>query len=101
MNGNTEMPTLTFGDNCTYDTLDSILNGNVNTGWTHNGVRYGWAVRVWLKQGVIVTALWGWTHYDYDREADYTSMLAWSEEDRDYNRKISVLTDDIRKVEVL
>jgi hypothetical protein len=100
VNGHTEMPTVTFGENCAYDVLDSILNSfSRNTSWKHEGVGYGWAARIWLKQGVIVTALWGSTSYvDGD---DQTTLLAWSEEARDYCNPITVATDDIRKVEIL
>jgi len=101
VNGHTEMPTLTFGGGCTYDTLDSILNGNTGTGWEHGGVSYGWAVRAWFKQGVIVTALWGWTHYNNEEDDDFTSLLAWDEVKQDYCNKLSVRTDDITRLEIL
>lgn len=98
MNGNTAMPTLQFGPDCTYDVLDSILNGNKDTGWTHGGVRYGWAVRIWLGNAII-TALWGWTHYDYDLETDVTKVLAWSE--GDYCKPLEITTDMITRLEIL
>lgn len=101
MNGHTEMPLLTFGEDCDYDTLDSILNGNSDTAWKHHGVIYGWAVRIWLKQGVIITALWGWTNHDYEDDVTKTSLLAWSEKDRDYNRAMRIPTDDITRLEIL
>ena len=103
MNGDTEMPTITFGGDCTYDTLDTILNGNQDTGYAIDGSVFGWGVRVWLKQGVIITALWGATYYDYEfgNHVTRTSLLAWSDKDQDYNNLIEVDTDDITKIEIL
>jgi hypothetical protein len=87
------MPTITFGENCDYERFDSILNGY--------GGEYGWGVRVWIN-GVIVTARWGGTSCDYDRDGDlFTTLLAWDFKDDDYTRPIEVRTYDITKVEIL
>lgn len=101
MNGHQELPTLTFGDDQTYEILDSILNGQEARGRD----MFGWAVRVWCKQGVIIVARWGGTSCP-GNEGDWvcrdkTSLLAWSDEKQDYTNEISVLTDDITRIEVV
>jgi hypothetical protein len=103
MNGHTAMPTLGFGQNCTYDVLDSILNANVWTGYEVDGQRYGWSVRIWCKQGVCITALWGVTDYidNGEHSEDMTDVLAWSFKHEDYCTRISIPTDDIVRLEIL
>ena len=102
MNGNSAMPAIGFSEGCTYDMLDSLLNDSRARDALrpqHGG--YGWAVRIWLKQGVIITALWGETGWNNEEEYDTTSLLAWSEKDQDYSTPITIPTDDIQKLEVL
>ena len=94
MNGHTAIPAITFGPDCTYDTLDAMLNppgmGYMN---------YGFACRLWLKQGFIITALWGSTSAD-DGD-DRTAVMAWDEKKQDYCNPVEVPTDDITRVEIL
>ena len=96
MNGNTAMPAIGFSEGCTYDMLDSLLNNS-----SARLKSYGWAVRIWLKQGVILTALWGETGWNNDEDYDTTSLLAWTEKDGDYTTPITIRTDDITRLEVL
>lgn len=97
MNGDTAMPTLTFSGNCDYGVLDSILHRRPTT------TRYGWAVRIWLKQGVILTAQWGYTEGQMIDGVwvDQTALRVWSETAGDYVKEIRVSTDDITRLEVL
>lgn len=91
MNGDTAMPAITFGEDCTYDMLDVLLNANDK--YSYAG--WGLAVKLWLKQGVAITALWGCT------KGDVTTVLAWSSKAQDYCNEVDLPTDDIVKVEVL
>lgn len=94
MSWDTSMPTITFGEECGYEMLDSILNGR-----HHSASGYGWGVRVWVRQGVVITARWGGT--SVDGEVCSTSLLAWSNVAQDYVTAIEVPTYDIYKIEVL
>ena len=94
MNGNEAMPTLTFSDECDYEMLDHILNGGA-------GNRWGWGVRIWFAQGVIVTARWGGSSWDDTISDSFTSLLAWDEGSQDYTNEIRVRTDDITRLEIL
>ncbi len=62
---------------------------------------YGWGVRVWMKQGVIITGRWGRTTFDLEAGREQTSLLSWSDKDQDYCKPISVVTDDITRLEIL
>lgn len=96
MNGNSEMPVVTFGEGCDYGMLDSILNGY------HTDEGFGWGVRVWIDD-VILTARWGTTSGDLIDGAwvDKTTLLVWNVADGEYTNHVTVLTDAIRKVEIL
>lgn len=94
MNGDTEMPIVSFGEGCTYDMLDTMLNGQ-------EGEKYGFAVRVWMRQEAILTCLWGTTTAAERGDRDETSLLCWSEKDRRYAKEIRVATDDVRRIEIL
>lgn len=100
MNSDTGMPTLTFACYLDYGVLDQLLNSNPSPRKA-DGERYGWAVRIWLKQKVILPALWGYTKYDNEEYADFTTVLAWSEKDCDYTRRIRIPTDDITRLELI
>jgi len=100
VNGTTGRPVLTFGVNCNYGVLDSILNGNRNTSYEKDGISYGWAVRIWVR-GLIVTGLWGWTDYNHVPQQDLTKVLLWDVEANDYCLPVEIPTDEITRLEIL
>ena len=87
MNGDRALPTISFGEDCTYSMLDSLLTG--------------WAARVWLTDGVILPAVWVGTEFDDRRGADLTTLRVWSRADDDFTNTLRVMTDAITRIEVI
>ena len=82
METRTEMPAITFGPDCSDDTLHSILSG--------------WCARIWLPDVVLVALCIGPGPQD-----GTTSLKVWSKQDNDYTNKAVIQTDAIRKIEIL
>lgn len=85
MNGHTEIPPITINPEASYDMMHGILSG--------------YACRVWLTDGVILTAEWvGDSPISPDVEG--TALCVWNTKTDDYDIEVVVPTDNIRKVEI-
>ena len=80
------MPVITFGPECSYDTIDTILSS--------------WGVKIWLKQGAIITAAWGCCTAG-DNDETVALVKAWSDTANDFATPLSIPVDSITKLEVL
>lgn len=84
MKNGTEMPSIVFGEDTSFDTLVSVLSG--------------WCVRLWFEDtnGPILVCQMG-EAVDYDK----VNVLAWSATAQDYVTPLIIDIDKIRKIEVM
>ena len=77
------MPAIQFSDDCSFDTLVSVLKG--------------WCVRLWFEDTAHILVCQIGKAHDYDR----MEVLAWSATANDYIIPLTIDIDKIRKVEVM
>ena len=79
------IPAIEWGEDCSYDTLHSIITG--------------WCARIWIAEGkhrTILIARW-----DGAGSGDETKLMVWSEKDQDYCVPTTVKTGKIIRISIL
>lgn len=83
MNNGTQMPSIQFGEDTTFDTLVALLKD--------------WYVRLWFEDTDHILCCQIVKAEDYDK----VSVFAYSTTAQDYVTPLTVEIDKIRKIEVL
>ena len=79
------IPAIEWGEDCSYDTLHSIITG--------------WCARIWVAgegtSRTILIARWD------GGSGDETNLMVWSEKDQDYCVPVTVKTGKIVRISIL
>jgi hypothetical protein len=82
------IPNIEWGEDCSYDTLHSIITG--------------WCARIWVASDfgtsrTILIARWDGA----GSGSDVTNLMVWSEKDQDYCVPMVVKTGNIKRISIL